>query len=274
MKASGFRCLSQLKRQILQPTMRELKAETRICAPYTHKYLFLSHLLLNSKPQTHQNPSLKTTHHQLPLLHKTQVGSYSSRRALASRPGFMGSSGENKSTSGPESPSDTLSPADNEVALEFRFFRVFKDGRVELLQEDDEKIPPSDNPATGVRSKDVIISKEPPISARIFLPKLKQGSKFPLLFYVHGGGFCMRSAFTERYHKFCSSVAAGADFIVVSIEYGLFPSRPLPACYEDSWAGLQWMASHVDGNGAEAWLNDHADFSKVFIAGNSAGGNI
>ncbi|KAJ4830003.1 hypothetical protein Tsubulata_035515 [Turnera subulata] len=110
MKASGFRCLSQLKRQILQPTMRELKAETRICAPYTHKYLFLSHLLLNSKPQTHQNPSLKTTHHQLPLLHKTQVGSYSSRRALASRPGFMGSSGENKSSSGPESPSDTLSP--------------------------------------------------------------------------------------------------------------------------------------------------------------------
>lgn len=82
------------------------------------------------------------------------------------------------------------------------------------------------------------------------------------------------SAFAPGYHDFCSTISAQAGAIVVSVEYGLFPDRPIPACYEDSWAALQWVASHVSGNGPEPWLNDHADFGKVFIGGDSAGGNI
>lgn len=84
----------------------------------------------------------------------------------------------------------------------------------------------------------------------------------------------MQSAFAPVYHTFCNKVAAEAEFIVVSVEYGLFPTRPIPACYEDSWAALQWVASHADGNGPDPWLNEHADFGKVFIGGDSAGGNI
>lgn len=34
------------------------------------------------------------------------------------------------------------------------------------------------------------------------------------------------------------------------------------------------MASHCNGQGPEAWLNDHANFQRVFLAGDSAGGNI
>ncbi|CAL5385827.1 unnamed protein product [Camellia sinensis] len=59
-----------------------------------------------------------------------------------------------------------------EVAHEFRFFRVYKDGRVEKFAPSTEKIPPSDDPVTGVKCKDVLISSEPEISARIFLPRL------------------------------------------------------------------------------------------------------
>lgn len=84
----------------------------------------------------------------------------------------------------------------------------------------------------------------------------------------------MKSASSPAYHKLCNQVAGEADFIVVSVEYGLFPTRPIPACYEDSWAVLQWVASHVNGNGHDPWLNDHADLGKVFIGGDSAGGNI
>ncbi|GLT98333.1 hypothetical protein SLE2022_158420 [Rubroshorea leprosula] len=162
-----------------------------------------------------------------------------------------------------------------EVEKEFRFFRVYKGGRVELFRPTCEKIPVSDDPVTGVRSKDVIISSEPPVSARIFLPRVTNPTqKLPLLFYIHGGGFSMMSAFSPQYHEFCSTVAAKAGVVVVSVEYGLFPSRPIPACYEDSWAALQWVAGHVNGNGPDPWLNQHADFSKVFIGGDSAGGNI
>ncbi|XP_024035072.1 probable carboxylesterase 5 [Citrus clementina] len=170
-----------------------------------------------------------------------------------------------------------MASSDSEIAKEFRFFRVYKDGRVELFEPDCEKIPPSDDPTTGVRSKDVIISSEPPVSARIFIPYEAQNpnqKKLPLLFYVHGGGFCRRSAFGPRYHNFCSVVSAQANAVVVSVEYGLFPDRPIPACYEDSWAALNWVASHTSRNGPEPWLNDHADFGRVFIGGGSAGGNI
>ncbi|CAK7329845.1 unnamed protein product [Dovyalis caffra] len=165
---------------------------------------------------------------------------------------------------------------DNEVAIQFPFFNVYQDGRVELLWPDlFPKIPPSHDLITGVQSKDVIISSEPKISARIFLPKLRTlDQKFPLLLYIHGGGFVMFSPFDIPYHVLCNKIAAEANVIVVSVEYGLFPTRPIPACYEDSWKALQWMASHADGIGSEPWLNDHADFGKVFAGGDSAGGNI
>ncbi|XP_030450790.2 2-hydroxyisoflavanone dehydratase-like [Syzygium oleosum] len=163
----------------------------------------------------------------------------------------------------------------NEVVKEFRLFKVYKDGRIELFRPPVEKIPPSDDPDTGVRSKDVVISLDPPVSARIFLPRVSgPARKLPLLLYIHGGGFCLQSAFSRTYHDFVSTVAAEAGAIAVSVEYGLFPARPIPACYEDSWAALRWVAGHAGGDGAEPWLNEHADFGRVFIGGDSAGGNI
>ncbi|KAL9391571.1 hypothetical protein Peur_015491 [Populus x canadensis] len=166
-------------------------------------------------------------------------------------------------------------PADNEVVLEFRFFKVYKDSRVELVWPECPKVPPSTDLITGVQSKDVMILTEPQVSVRIFLPKLKSpDKKLPLLLFVHGGGFVMFSPSAIPYHVLCNKVAADANVIVVSVEYGLFPTRPIPACYEDSWEALQWVASHADGSGAEPWLNNHADFGKVFLGGDSGGANI
>ncbi|KAF2324406.1 hypothetical protein GH714_013668 [Hevea brasiliensis] len=51
------------------------------------------------------------------------------------------------------------------------------------------------------------------------------------------------------------------------------PRTPAPAAYEDSWASLQWLVAHVNG-GIEEWLEDYADFERVFLAGDSAGANI
>ncbi|XP_061367123.1 probable carboxylesterase 7 [Gastrolobium bilobum] len=168
-----------------------------------------------------------------------------------------------------------MAAKDNDITHEFRFFRVYKDGTVELFRPTTEKIQPFDDPATGVRSKDTIISTHPPVSVRIFLPQITHPTrKLPLLLYVHGGGFCMQSAFSPTYHNHVATIVAEANVIAVSVEYGLFPTRPLPAPYEDSWAALQWVASHAGGNGPETWLNNHADLNRVIIAGDSAGGNI
>lgn len=168
---------------------------------------------------------------------------------------------------------------DEDITHRFRFFQVRKDGRVELFYHffphSDPNIPASDDPSTGVRSKDVIISSHPPVSARIYLPKsAKPDRKLPLLLYIHGGGFCMESAFSSTYHSFVGSLVAEASVMAVSVEYGLFPDWPIPCCYDESFVVLQWIASHSDGDGPDAWLNDHADLKRVFIGGDSAGANI
>ncbi|KAM5549203.1 putative carboxylesterase 12 [Rosa sericea] len=168
----------------------------------------------------------------------------------------------------------TQSIKNDTVTHEFRFFRVYESGRVEKFHQT-HKIPPSDDPITGVRSKDVVISSEPAISARVFLPLIRDPTrKLPVLFHVHGGGFSFESAFSPHIHNYVRTLSSEADVIAVSVDYRLAPEHPIPACYDDSWAALNWVADHRKGNGPEPWLNDYADFDRVFVAGDSAGGNI
>ncbi|KAM1731587.1 hypothetical protein ACFX11_017449 [Malus domestica] len=118
--------------------------------------------------------------------------------------------------------------------------------------------------------KDVTIQPEPVVYARIFLPKIQDpAQKLPVLLYLHDGGFIFESAFSPIYHNFVGRLAAEAHAIVVSVEYGLFPDHPVPACYEDLWAALKWLASHASGDGTESWLNKYADFDRLFIGGDS-----
>ncbi|KAL2936532.1 putative carboxylesterase 2 [Bienertia sinuspersici] len=61
-----------------------------------------------------------------------------------------------------------------------------------------------------------------------------------------------------------------ANVMVVSVDYRLAPEHPLPAAYDDSWAGLQWVVQSP----RHLWIKDDADLSKVYLAGDSAGANI
>ncbi|CBI26216.3 unnamed protein product, partial [Vitis vinifera] len=92
------------------------------------------------------------------------------------------------------------------------FLRVYKDGSIDRLV-DPPSVPPSlDDPDTGVSSKDIIISPDTGVSARIYLPKLTNThQKLPILVYFHGD---------------------------------------------------------------EPWLTQHGNFDRIFIGGDSAGGNI
>ncbi|PHT97725.1 hypothetical protein BC332_33329 [Capsicum chinense] len=49
----------------------------------------------------------------------------------------------------------------------------------------------------------------------------------------------------------------------------LAPVHPIPAYYDDSWNVMNW-----DARGKEPWLKQHANFSRVFLAGDSVGANI
>ncbi|KAA8536177.1 hypothetical protein F0562_028655 [Nyssa sinensis] len=163
----------------------------------------------------------------------------------------------------------------SEVANDFSpFVRVYKDGTVERLQGT-EIVPPSIDPQTGVQSKDVVISPETGVSARLYKPKTTiPNTKLPLLVYFHGGAFIVQTAFSPTYQYFLNCLVAEANIIAVSVDYRRAPEHPLPVAYDDSWAALKWAVSHSNGGGQEEWLNHHVDFEHMFIAGDSAGANI
>eukprot|EP00262_Sarcandra_glabra_P015496 TRINITY_DN4784_c0_g2_i1.p1 TRINITY_DN4784_c0_g2~~TRINITY_DN4784_c0_g2_i1.p1 ORF type:complete len:317 (+),score=21.15 TRINITY_DN4784_c0_g2_i1:190-1140(+) len=169
--------------------------------------------------------------------------------------------------------------SNREIAYEFLpFLRAYKDGHIERLVGT-ATVPPSLDPQTGVSSKDVLITPDGTLSARLYRPKLTQNSpKFPILFYFHGGGFLVESSSSPTYHNYLNSLVSKANVLAVSVEYRRAPEHPLPTAYDDSWAALQWVASHAGSSteapAPEVWVTEHADFERVFLAGDSAGANI
>ncbi|XP_038722512.1 2-hydroxyisoflavanone dehydratase-like [Tripterygium wilfordii] len=171
------------------------------------------------------------------------------------------------------------SPA-KEIARELPpLVRVYTDGSVERL-DGSLYVPPTDpDPQTGVPSKDVIISENPKVSARLYLPKLEQlDQKLPILIYFHGSAFCVESAFSFLHHRYFNPLISEAKVVAVSVDYRLAPEHPLPAAYEDGWAALNWVASHAHAAQNEPnkdpWLLKYGDFDRLYIGGESAGGNI
>ncbi|PNX81246.1 putative carboxylesterase 2-like protein, partial [Trifolium pratense] len=164
---------------------------------------------------------------------------------------------------------DSNSTINNEIAIDIPpILRVYKNGHVENLMSE-EIVPPSLDPTTKVESKDVVISKEHNISARLFIPKTTYPptQKLPIFIYFHGGGFCIETPFSPNYHNYLNSVTSLANVIGVSVNYRRAPEHPVPTAHEDSWIALKWVASHVNGNGSDEWLNQYADFEKVFLGG-------
>ncbi|GMI71932.1 hypothetical protein like AT1G47480 [Hibiscus trionum] len=156
------------------------------------------------------------------------------------------------------------------------YIRLYKDGSVQRLVESPIVPPSPSDPETGVSSKDIIVSQNPPISARIYLPK-HQNHKLPILVYFHGGAFCSESAFSFVETKFMNRLASLANVVAISIEYRLAPEHPLPIAYQDCWAALQWVVSHSNADtvsNKDPWVSTYVDFDRVYVGGDSAGANI
>jgi acetyl esterase/lipase len=165
--------------------------------------------------------------------------------------------------------------ADDELVYEsLPCIRVYKN-RVERYFGS-EFVPASTDAA--VASRDVVIS--PNVSARLYLPRLGNDAgdaKLPILVYYHGGGFCIGSAFNPIFHAYFNAFTSLAGALVVSVEYRLAPEHPVPAAYADSWDALTWVvsqSSHLASASADPWIAGHADFSRLYLGGDSAGANI
>ncbi|KAG8375785.1 hypothetical protein BUALT_Bualt10G0136500 [Buddleja alternifolia] len=159
------------------------------------------------------------------------------------------------------------------IVAEALFIQVFSNGTVKRFAPETAPASPEYSHNSNLyRSKDVIIDPIKPITARIFLPDVSEpAGQLPVLVYFHGGGFCIGSTTWLGYHVFLGDLSATAKAIVLSVDYRLAPENKLPIAYEDCYTALEWLSSNAASS--EPWLKQ-ADLSRVFLSGDSAGGNI
>ncbi|KAJ4956921.1 hypothetical protein NE237_013704 [Protea cynaroides] len=137
-------------------------------------------------------------------------------------------------------------------------------------------------PATGDSVDSDVLSKDVPLNlanntfVRIYRPKkATKDSNLPLIFYYHGGGFILFSPASLPFNDLCVSTALEIPAVIVSVDYRLAPEHRLPAAYEDAVEAVLWVKNQaLDHSNGEPWLRDYVDFSKCFIMGCSAGGNM
>lgn len=169
------------------------------------------------------------------------------------------------------------SKLDSELQYDFPpYVRLYRSGRVERLAGT-IVVPVSAFPIPGTVSKDVIINEKTGLAARLYMPNFANGTmseeKLPILIYIHGGAFVVQSAFSPVYQTYLKTVALKGNLLIMSVDYRLAPEHPLPIAYNDSYEAVKWVVANAK-SGPVKYLLQHGDLSRIFVAGESAGGNI
>ncbi len=87
---------------------------------------------------------------------------------------------------------------------------------------------------------------------------------WPVLLYLHGGGFTIGSVATHA--SLCRHLAHLAHAAVLSVDYRLAPEHKFPTAVHDAWDALQWLHAQAPALGL--------DPSRIAIGGDSAGGTL
>ena len=100
------------------------------------------------------------------------------------------------------------------------------------------------------------------VPIRVYIPA-GQGP-FPVVLYVHGGGWVI--ADLDTYDASPRAIANAAKAIVVSTHYRQAPEHKFPAAHEDTLAAYEWVLANAAKFGG--------DPKRIALVGESAGGNM
>ena len=118
-------------------------------------------------------------------------------------------------------------------------------------------------PEIGASLDDILIEHHEPLSLSVDIHKPKGEGPFPILIYLHGGGWVLGSTKTHRRLGFRF---AEAGYLVFNVQYRLAPEAPFPAAFDDCVQALDWVIAHASEYGG--------DVDRLAMGGDSAGGNL
>ncbi|MDA3851093.1 MAG: alpha/beta hydrolase [Spirochaetaceae bacterium] len=135
-----------------------------------------------------------------------------------------------------------------------------------------QKVAQAARPLMGFDNKDItedristellnIAGPNGNIPIRLYSPRSKN---LPIMLFFHGGGWIGGSV--DNVENICKALADQAQMLVINVDYRLAPENPFPAGLEDGYAALLW--AHRLGK------KYGGDSKRIFLAGDSAGGNI
>ena len=100
------------------------------------------------------------------------------------------------------------------------------------------------------------------IRLRLYWPN--RAAPPPAIVYYHGGGHVIGSL--DTHDLVARNLCAGAEALVVSVDYRMGPEHRFPAAVEDSFAALKWVHANAKELGA--------DPDRLGVHGDSAGANL
>ncbi|KAJ0014663.1 hypothetical protein Pint_19671 [Pistacia integerrima] len=154
---------------------------------------------------------------------------------------------------------------------------LYSDGSISRTKEIEFKTPLLDH--EQIIHKDFLFSEQHNLHLRLYKPKSNPSStkKLPILYHLHGGGFCFGSLTYPHHQNICVRLANELQALVIEPDHRLAPEDRLPAALDDATSALKWLQDKAmhggdDGN-MGTWL-DGVDFDRVFVLGYSSGGNL
>lgn len=120
------------------------------------------------------------------------------------------------------------------------------------------------SPAPPIGKVDDTAFSGPGGSLHLRLYRPEAVAPWPVLLYVHGGGFVIGDL--ETHDKVCRTLCSHADMLVVAVDYRLAPEHPFPAATDDAEAALRWVLANAATLGGDA--------SRIAVAGDSAGAQL
>lgn len=115
----------------------------------------------------------------------------------------------------------------------------------------------------GIETRTVLAEDGYEIPVRIYKAHPDDSGK-AILYYIHGGGFFGGSP--DVVEESVKMFVAKSGLCAVSVDYRLAPENPYPTGHQDCYQVLKWIGGNAASFGG--------DREHIFVAGDSAGGNL